>query len=84
MDVAKQGESEKWIEEALKSPTALEITEQPLGNVVEYLKDKHNIQIQLDEERFRKTGITRDTPVTKSIKGVSLPRPSGCCCATWA
>ena len=72
MDVAKQGESEKRIEEALKSPTALEITEQPLGDVVEYLKDKHNIQIQLDEEALRKTGITRDTPVTKSIKGVSL------------
>ena len=75
MDVAKQGESEKRIEEALKSLTALDFKEQPLIDVIEYLKDRHNIQIQLDEEALRKTGITRDTPVTKSIKGVSLLGP---------
>ena len=36
MDVAKQGESEKRIEEALKSLTALDFKEQPLIDVIEY------------------------------------------------
>ena len=45
-----RGPAEKKIEAALKSPTHLEFVDTPLTNVVDYLKDYHQIEIQLDKK----------------------------------
>ena len=71
MDIAKRGEAEKRIEEALKQQTQLEFNETPLQDVVDYLKDMHKIEIQLDTRAMQDAGINPDAPVTKNIKGVS-------------
>ena len=72
MDLAKDGAASKKIAEALKSPTQLEFVETPLSDVVDYLKEYHGIEIQLDKKALSDVGIGTDTPVTKNLKGTSL------------
>ncbi len=78
VDLAKQGTSEKNIHDALKEPTQLEFTDQPLSDVIDYLKDYHSqmlghpIEIQLDTKALNDAGIAPDTPVTKNLKGITL------------
>ncbi|MGO8690547.1 MAG: hypothetical protein ACLQLG_13070 [Thermoguttaceae bacterium] len=71
-DMRQRGPAEKKIEAALKSPTQLEFAETPLTDVIDYLKDYHQIEIQLDKRALDDATIGTDTPVTKSVKGVSL------------
>ena len=72
MDLAKKGTAEKKIDDALKSPTQLEFVETPLTDVIDYLKDYHKIEIQLDKKALDDVGIGTDTPVTINLKGISL------------
>ncbi len=72
VDLAKRGEAEKKIEAALDAPTQLEFVNTPLSDVVDYLKKRHGIEIQLDKRALDDVGIGSDTPITKSLKGISL------------
>ncbi|MCG2684963.1 MAG: hypothetical protein L6306_15270 [Planctomycetales bacterium] len=72
VDLAKRGTAEKKIDDALKSTTQLEFIETPLQDVIDYLKDMHKIEIQIDTRALGDVGIGTDTPVTKNLKGVSL------------
>lgn len=60
------------IEKALASPTSMEFICTPLSDVVEYLKDYHKIDIQLDRKALDQIGVALDTPVTRGLKGVTL------------
>ena len=44
----------------------------PLAQVIDYLKNYHNILIKLDTKVLSDAGITSDTPVTEDIKGITL------------
>lgn len=57
---------------ALDQKTELEFVDQPLSDVVDYLKQRHEIEIQLDHKALTDSGIGTDTPVTKNVKGISL------------
>ncbi|HVW38723.1 MAG TPA: hypothetical protein VHB99_15520, partial [Pirellulales bacterium] len=57
---------------ALDQKTELEFVDQPLSDVVDYLKQRHGIEIQLDHNAMTDEGIGSDAPVTKNIKGISL------------
>ncbi|NQU20353.1 MAG: VWA domain-containing protein, partial [Candidatus Nealsonbacteria bacterium] len=72
MDLAAKGPAEKRIAEALDSPTQLEFIETPMQDVVDYLKDYHDIEIQIDRASLDDVGIGSDTPITKNLKGISL------------
>jgi len=72
MDLSRQGALEKKIYDALKSPTQLEFTETPLSDVINWLKDFHSIEIQLDNKALSDVGIGSDTPVTKNLKQITL------------
>ncbi len=72
VDLAKEGNAEKRIREALKSPTQLEFIDTPLSDVIDYLKDMHKIEIQIDGKALDKAGIDANTPITKNLKGISL------------
>ena len=72
MSLARQGTAEKKITEALKSPTEVEVIEMPLGDVMDFLKDRHDIEIQLDTKSLDDVGISSDEPITKELKGISL------------
>ena len=56
------------IRQALLTPTELDFIQVPLGDVVEYLKDKHKIEIQIDTN----AGISGDMPIGIGLKGVTL------------
>ena len=71
-DMKVRGPAEKKIEAALKSPTQLEFVDTPLTDVIDYLKDYHQIEIQLDKKAMDEAGIGTDITVTKNLKGVSL------------
>jgi hypothetical protein len=71
-DLSRRGPAEKKIDEALKSPTAIEFVQTPLGDVIDYLKDLHKIEIQLDKKELEGMSIGPDTLVTVSLKGISL------------
>ena len=62
----------KRLEAALKSPTQMEFNDAPLSNVIDYLKDYHQVEIQLDRKVLGEAGIATDVPVTKSLKGIPL------------
>ena len=72
MDLAKKGSAEKRIDDALKSPTEVVFVEAPLQEVIDYLKDRHKIEIQIDNKALQDVGIGTDTPVTVDLKGISL------------
>jgi hypothetical protein len=62
----------KKIEEALRSPTQLEFIETPLGDVADYLGDRHRTAILIDRQALHERDIGTDTPITKNLKGISL------------
>jgi len=72
IDLAKDSPSEARIAAALTERTELDFTDQPLSDVIEYLKDKHEIEIQFDSKALTDTGVGSDTPVTRNIRGITL------------
>ena len=71
-DLSHRSPVEKKIEEALKQPTQFEFVETPLKDVVDYLKDLHKIEIQLDVAALKEVGVEDNTPITKNLRGISL------------
>jgi hypothetical protein len=63
---------EAAIENALATPTAIEFIDAPLSDVIDYLKERHHIEIQLDKKAFDEVGVGVETPITKNLRGVSL------------
>ena len=72
VDLKSVGPSEERIVKALDETTSLEFVETPLSDVVDYLKDLHKIEIQLDTKALEDAGAGSDTPITKNLKGISL------------
>ena len=40
--------------------------------MIDYLKDLHSIEIQIDEKALADMGIGSDTPITRNLKGITL------------
>jgi hypothetical protein len=63
---------EKKITATLDDPSDLDFADTPLSDVIDYIKSKHAIEIQLDTKGLAEAGIGISEPVTKSIKDASL------------
>jgi tetratricopeptide (TPR) repeat protein len=72
VDLTESNPNEAKIVAALDDKTELEFVDQPLSDVVDYLKERHEIEIQLDSKALTDEGIGSDTPVTRNIKGITL------------
>jgi hypothetical protein len=72
IDLAKQGGAEEKILNSLQDNTSLEFIETPLADVIDYLKDLHGIEIQIDTKSLEDVGIGSDTPITRNLKGITL------------
>jgi hypothetical protein len=72
VDLATVGPAEARIREQLAEPTTMDFIETPLEQVVDYLKDLHGIEIQLDTKALEEAGVGSDVPVTRTLKGISL------------
>ena len=72
VDLGKQGGSEEKIRTELNRTTTLDFIETPLQGAIDFLKDKHGIPIVLNAKKLEEAGVLIDTPITKSLAGVSL------------
>lgn len=70
--VDRRRSNEAKILAALDEPTEVDFTDQPLQDVIDFLKEKHQIEIQLDKRALEDAGQGSDTPVTRNIKGITL------------
>jgi hypothetical protein len=60
------------IRRALAEKTQLEFTETPLCDMIEFLRDHHKIEIQLDKKALDDVGVAPDVPITFSLHNISL------------
>jgi hypothetical protein len=72
VDLAQNNENEDRILAELSEKTVLEFDAQPLSDVIQYLKDRHGIEIQLDIKALEDEGIGTDSPITRNISGITL------------
>ena len=56
-----------------KQPTQIEFVETPLKDVVDYLKDLHHIEIQLDSAALKEAGVDESTPGYEESQGHFAP-----------
>ena len=70
---ARNNPAEVKIVKALDEMTELDnIQEMPLTDVIDYLKTKHDIEIQLDNKALEEAGVALDTPITRNLKNITL------------
>jgi len=67
-----RGPAVEKVRKALLSPTEITFVKAPLQEVMEYLKDKHKIEIQVDGKALAEAGIGTDMPITFDLKPPSL------------
>ena len=67
-DLRPVGPAEKKIREELAKPTTMEFIETPLQDAVDYLKDLHSIEIQLDSKALEEAGVSNETPVSRTLQ----------------
>ena len=73
LDAANASEKcEAKIRAALEQPTTMDFADIPLLDAINFLRDQHGIEIQLDTKALEEAGVGSDTPVTRSLKGISL------------
>lgn len=72
VDLKEQGDAEKRIIKALDDTTELEFNATPLQDCATFLQDLHQIPIQIDVKALEEAGLAIDTPVDRTLKGVSL------------
>ncbi|MEX2560738.1 MAG: hypothetical protein WD403_12530 [Pirellulales bacterium] len=70
-DAGASGPEER-IKEALAEPTELEFFDTSLNDAIDILKARHGIEIQLDAPALLDAGVGSDTPLTKSVRGITL------------
>ena len=62
--------AERKIEAELEKPTELDVLETPLQDIVDFLKRRHGIEIQIDRRALDEVGLDPSTlPITKRLKG---------------
>ena len=62
----------KKLAEALRKPVDVELTETPVRDVVDYLKDLCHVEIQIDDRRWMRRAFRREAECTIHLKSVSL------------
>jgi tetratricopeptide (TPR) repeat protein len=72
VSLAREGTAERRINEELRRPTEMQFLDTPLSDAISVIKDRHQIEIQLDQKALRDAGIATDQPVTLDVKGISL------------
>src|SRR5262245_17397750 len=72
VDLGKVGGTEQRIFNELSKETNVDFVEQPLKDAMMYLGDLHKIPIVLSQKKLEEASVSPDTPVTKTLRGVTL------------
>lgn len=67
-----EGPRRRPIRDALRDETKVAFIDTPLEEVVQYLKQLHNINIMFDKNGFKTANIEVDMPITRQIDGLTL------------
>ena len=70
--VTRLGSAEVRIFETLDNTTTVEFIDEPLTSIVDFFKDFHDIEIQIDEPALKDIGLGTDEPVMKQLSGITL------------
>lgn len=75
VDLKAQGGAEQRISEALQEPmtsVGLDFTETPLEEIIAFLRDEYDIEIQIDGPALEELGLRADEPITVNLRNISL------------
>jgi len=65
------------VSEALAAPSRLEFVETSLGQIADFLANRHSINVVLDVRALRDIGLGAETPVTFALRNASLETALG-------
>jgi hypothetical protein len=68
----RPSDGERRINRALQSVTSVNFQEMPLADVLDYLKHKFHIEIQLDSKGLTDENIGPSVPITKNLHNIKL------------
>lgn len=68
----RPGDGERRINRALQSVTSVNFQQMPLADVIDYLKNKFHIEIQLDSKGLSDENIGPSAPITKNLHNIKL------------
>jgi hypothetical protein len=71
-DMSHRSPTEQKILAALDEPTEFDFFDQPLSDVIDYFKQRHGIEIQLDNKGLAQAGVDAATCITRHAKGITL------------
>lgn len=60
------------VRKELEKPTRMDFVDAPLQDVVNYLKDVHQIEIQLDHPALQAAGVGSDTPMSRRLDSLTF------------
>ena len=72
VDLASTNPAEQKIVKELDEPTDIEFIDTPLEDVLAFLEDYHEIEIELNRRALDDFGIDSGAPITRTLQGVSL------------
>lgn len=72
VDVKHYTQSELKVLDALDEETTFDFIDEPLSLVLDYFKQRHGIEIQLDRRNLIAAGIDPATPITRAARGITL------------
>lgn len=65
-------EAEARITRALEERSVADFEDTPLKDAIDFLKEHHGIEIQIDARALEDEGLGSDTPVTRNLKNITL------------
>ncbi len=72
VDLSSSNPAEKKIQKELGEPTTIDFIDTPLEDVLNYLEDLHEIEIELDLRALDDLGIDSGSPINRSLQGIAL------------
>lgn len=72
VDLSASNPAEQKIQKELDEPTTIEFIDTPLEDVLNYLEDLHEIEIEIDQRALDDLGIDSGTPINRNLTGISL------------
>lgn len=72
VDLSASNPAEQKIQKELEEPTEIDFIDTPLEDVLNYLEDYHEIEIEIDQRALDDIGVDSGTPINRKLVGISL------------
>ncbi len=72
VDLSASNPAEQKIQKELDEPTQIDFIDTPLEDVLNYLEDFHEIEIEIDQRALDDIGVDSGSPINRNLSGISL------------